>query len=187
MVDQEKVQQAVLLLLEAVGEDPNREGLRETPERVARMYAEVLAGYGQEPQEILARVFPSQASDLVVERDIPFYSLCEHHLLPFFGRVHIAYLPQGSVVGLSKMARLVEVYARRLQLQEEMTEAIAEAMVQHLFPRGVLVISEAEHTCMTMRGIKSLGSTTVSTASRGIFVEDPLLEARARNLMLKGN
>ena len=178
MVNREKVEEAVRLLLEGIGEDPEREGLRETPERVARMYGEILEGMDASAQEPLSRVFAAENNDMILEKDISFYSLCEHHLMPFFGRVHIAYIPDGKVAGLSKLARTVEVFARRLQLQEKMTAQIADAIMEHLNPRGVMVMVEAEHMCMTMRGIKKPESRTVTLVSRGAFEENEKLQSR---------
>lgn len=175
MVDKKKVEKAVKLLLEAIGEDVDREGLKDTPARVSRMYEEILAGMDASPEEHLMRQFSCDGSDVVLEKDITFYSMCEHHMLPFFGKVHIAYIPNGKVVGLSKLARTVEVYARRLQIQEQMTSQIADAIVEFLDPKGVMVVVEAEHTCMTMRGVKKPGSKTVTTVTRGQFKEDSSL------------
>ena len=172
MIDQDKIREAVRLLLEGIGEDPNRAGLEDTPDRVARMYQELTGGMDQDPGECLSRVFPVESSEMVLERDIVFYSTCEHHLLPFFGKVHIAYVPNGRVVGLSKLARTVEVYARRLQIQEQMTGQIADAIMKFLKPEGVMVMVEAEHMCMTMRGVKKPGSQTVTVATRGTFQEE---------------
>lgn len=166
-IDKEKLQKAVELIIEAVGEDPDREGLRETPERVARFYEEVLAGYRDDAAQHLSKTFECENNDLVLEKDISFFSLCEHHLMPFFGKVHIAYIPNGRVVGLSKLARTVEVFARRFQLQERMTSQIAQAVFQELSPSGVIVVSEAEHLCMTMRGVKKVGSSTVAVCTLG--------------------
>jgi len=176
MVDQRKVKEAVKLLLEGIGEDPSRAGLVDTPDRVARMYEELCSGYMQEPEEILSKVFPVENSEPVLEKDIPFYSICEHHLLPFFGKAHVAYIPDGQVVGLSKLARTVEVYARRLQIQEQMTGQIADAVMDTLKPKGVMVMLEAEHMCMTMRGVKKPGSKTVTLAARGVFEKDESLK-----------
>lgn len=172
MVNKEKVEEAIKLLLEAVGEDVNREGLLDTPARVARMYEEILSGNDETPETHLSRQFNVEGSDIVIEKDITFYSMCEHHLLPFFGKVHIAYIPNGKVVGLSKLARTVEVYARRFQLQEQLTRQIADALEKCLSPKGVMVVIEAEHTCMTMRGVKKPGSTTVTTVTRGEFKDN---------------
>ncbi|WP_331637348.1 MULTISPECIES: GTP cyclohydrolase I FolE [Peptostreptococcus] len=183
MIDIDKAQKAVRDLLIAIGEDPDREGLVDTPKRVARMYKEVLAGYDDDPSEYLSRVFKADDADWVLEKDIHFYSMCEHHMLPFFGKVHIAYIPNGKVTGLSKLARLVEVYARRLQLQEQMTVQIADTLVKELSPLGVVVIVEAEHMCMTMRGIKKPGTITVTQATRGRFKEDHNLLMSIRELI----
>ena len=182
-MDTQKIEQAITMLLEAVGEDPNREGLKETPARVARMYQELLGGMDKDGKEHLSKVFSAPDSEIVVEKNIEFYSLCEHHLLPFFGNVHIAYIPNGKVVGLSKMGRLVEVYARRLQIQERMTGQIADELEKALDAKGVLVVIEAEHLCMTMRGIKKRGARTVSYASRGVFREDSARKQEALALM----
>jgi GTP cyclohydrolase I len=167
MIDKEKVKQAVRLLIEAFGEDPEREGLIDTPARAAALYEEVLKGYADSAARHLKKTFECGGNELVLERNIKFYSLCEHHLLPFFGKVHIAYIPDGRVVGLSKLARTVEVFARRLQLQERMTKQIAEAVFSELKPRGVLVVVEAEHLCISMRGVKKSESRTFSAASAG--------------------
>lgn len=175
MVDQKKAAEAIKMLLEAVGEDTNREGLRDTPARIARMYEEVLSGMEEDPGEHLKKSFTAEGSGIVLEKDITFYSLCEHHLMPFFGKAHVAYIPNGKVVGLSKLARCVEVYARRLQLQERMTDQIADALMRELDCKGVCVMTEAEHTCMTMRGVKKPGSRTVNIAVRGAFEEDQKL------------
>lgn len=176
MTDKKKIEKAVRLLIEGMGEDPNREGLVDTPRRVAGMYEEVLAGMDGDAKEHLSRQFYVEGSDIVLEKDITFYSLCEHHLMPFFGKVHIAYIPEGKVVGLSKLARTVEVYARRLQLQEQLTRQIADAIEENLSPKGVMVVIEAEHTCMTMRGVKKPGSQTVTTVTRGEFKKNAELQ-----------
>lgn len=178
MVDKEKVEQAVRLLLEGIGEDVKREGLEETPERIAKMYGEICGGMDDDAGKYLEKTFEVTDSGVVVEKDIFFYSLCEHHMLPFFGKVHIAYIPNGRVAGLSKLARTVEVYARRLQLQERMTAQIADALMEHLAPLGVMVMVEAEHMCMTMRGIKKPGSRTSTIAVRGVFAGDLRLQGQ---------
>ncbi|MBU3875991.1 GTP cyclohydrolase I FolE [Faecalicatena sp. AGMB00832] len=172
MIDQEKIKQAVRLLLEGIGEDVNREGLAETPDRIARMYEELYGGMYEDAQEHLKKTFHVDDNEMVIEKDITFYSTCEHHLLPFYGKAHIAYIPDGKVVGLSKLARTVEVFARRLQLQEQLTGQIADALMESLRPKGVLVMIEAEHMCMTMRGIKKPGSQTVTVVKRGAFLEN---------------
>ena len=181
MVDRKKIEEAIKLLLEGMGEDPNREGLIDTPRRVAGMYEEVLAGMDGDATEHLSRQFNVEGSDIVIEKDITFYSLCEHHLMPFFGKVHIAYIPEGKVVGLSKLARTVEVFARRLQLQEQLTRQIADAIEENLSPKGVMVVIEAEHTCMTMRGVKKPGSQTVTTVTRGEFKKNAELQTIVLN------
>lgn len=169
MVDQEKVKAGVRLILEGIGEDVNREGLVETPDRIARMYRELAGGMDEDAAVHLEKRFHVDNNDMVMEKDITFYSMCEHHMLPFFGKVHVAYIPDGEVVGLSKIARTVEVFARRLQLQEQLTAQIADAFMDILKPQGVMVMIEAEHLCMTMRGIKKPGAQTVTMVTRGIF------------------
>ena len=176
-MDPEKIRQAARLFLEGIGEDPKREGLLETPDRVARMCEELYGGLQQDAEEHLSKVFRAQNNEMVVERDITFYSTCEHHLLPFYGKAHIAYVPDGKVAGLSKLARTVEVYARRPQIQEQMTAQIADALMERLQPKGVMVVLEAEHMCMTMRGIKKPGSQTVTVVKRGVFQEEERLSA----------
>lgn len=178
MFDHEKIESAVRLLLEGIGEDVNREGLIETPDRIARMYEEICGGTQEDAGIHLSKTFTVNSSEMVLEKDITFYSMCEHHLMPFYGKAHIAYIPDGKVVGLSKLARTVEVFARRLQLQEQLTGQIADALMEHMEPKGAMVMIEAEHMCMTMRGIKKPGSQTVTVAKRGAFAEDPLLEER---------
>lgn len=178
MVDSEKVKEAIRLLLEGIGEDPTREGLVETPDRVARRWEELAGGMESDASEHLSRTFAVNSNGLVIERDITFYSMCEHHMLPFYGRVAIGYIPRGRVAGLSKLARTVEVYARRLQLQEQLTAQIADALMEHLAPEGAIVLIEAEHMCMTMRGVQKPGTTTVTLARRGCFESDPALEER---------
>jgi GTP cyclohydrolase I len=174
MVDHARVRSLVRELLEAIGEDPTREGLLETPRRVADMYVELFEGIESDPGEHLRVVFEAGHDEMVMVRDIPFASLCEHHLLPFVGVAHVAYLPgpEGKITGLSKLARLVEGYARRLQVQERMTTEIVDAMERELKPRGSIVVLEAEHFCMSMRGVKKAGATTVTSAVRGTFRSD---------------
>ena len=176
MFDREKIQQDVRLILEGVGENPEREGLLETPERVARMYEEIFSGLQTDAKEHLAKRFSADNNEMVLEKDIVFYSTCEHHLMPFFGKAHVAYIPSGDVVGLSKIARTVEVYARRPQIQEQLTAQIADAINDELHPLGVMVMIEAEHTCMTMRGVKKPGSKTLTYVTRGLFEEDVQLQ-----------
>ena len=178
MVDQKKVQEAIKLLLEGIGEDIDREGLKETPERIGRMYEEICGGMDQDAGEHLSKVFSVDNNEMVLEKDITFYSMCEHHLMPFYGKAHVAYIPDGKVVGLSKLARTVEVYARRLQIQERMTAQIADDIMKYLAPQGVMVMLEAEHMCMTMRGVQKPGTKTVTLARRGVFEADPSLEER---------
>lgn len=176
MIDHEKVKEGVRLLLEGIGEDVTREGLVETPDRIARMYEEIYGGMEEDASEHLKKRFHVDNDAMVLEKDITFYSTCEHHLLPFYGKAHIAYIPNSEVVGLSKLARTVEVFARRLQLQEQLTGQIADALEKELNPKGVMVMIEAEHMCMTMRGIKKPGSQTVTIVKRGIFENNQELE-----------
>ena len=178
MVDKQKVEQAIRLLLEGIGEDITREGLIDTPDRIARMCEEIYGGLDQEADPHLLKQFPVENNEIVLEKDITFYSMCEHHLMPFYGKAHLAYIPDGKVTGLSKLARTVEVYSRRPQIQERLTVQIADALDRVLEPKGVMVMLEAEHTCMTMRGIKKPGSQTVTLARRGVFETDPTLEER---------
>jgi GTP cyclohydrolase I len=168
-VDQPRIQRAVREILAAVGEDPDREGLLETPARVARMYAELFAGLHEDPRIHLRKFFTEKYDEVVLVRDISFNSMCEHHMLPFMGTAHIGYLPNGRVVGLSKLARVVEVVSRRPQVQERMTETIADLLVEELDAKGVAVVIEATHTCMTIRGIRKPGSLCVTSAMRGVF------------------
>ena len=168
-MDKKKIKAAVRLLLEAIGEDPDREGLRETPDRVARMYEEIFGRGEEDPHVSLSKQFDEQHHEVVLVKDIPFFSMCEHHLMPFFGKAHVAYIPNGHVVGISKLARVVESFARRPQLQERMTSQIADIINEELKPEGVAVVCEAVHTCMTMRGVKKPGSTVVTSAMRGAF------------------
>ena len=186
MINQEKIKQAAKLIIEAIGEDSEREGLQATPDRIGRMYEEIMAGYAQKPEDVLNTFFTVEEDSPVIEKDITFYSMCEHHMLPFFGKAHIAYIPNGKVVGISKLARCVEIYARRLQIQEHMTMQIADAIEKALDPKGVLVVLDAEHTCMTMRGIKKPGSRTLTIATRGVFAEDNALTDRYIALMTQG-
>lgn len=171
-MDENKIKQGVRLLLEGMGEDTQREGLLETPERIAKMYREIFGGLAKDAAIPLAKTFSAENTDMVLERDIAFFSTCEHHLLPFYGKAHVAYIPDGKVVGLSKLARVVEIYAKRPQLQERMTTQIADALMEHLKPRGAVVMLEAEHMCMTMRGVKKPGTKTVTFAAKGLFEED---------------
>lgn len=175
MIDKEKAMAAVRMFLEAVGEDPDRPALLGTPDRVARMAEELFGGTDAAAEKALSVTFDCTNDDLVLEKDIQFYSLCEHHLLPFYGKAHIAYLPSGRVAGLSKLARAVEAYARRAQIQEQLTEQIASAMMKYLKPRGVMVVVEAEHMCMTMRGVKKPGTKTLTYVCKGEFSDNPVL------------
>lgn len=182
-MDKEKIEAGVRMILEGIGENRDREGLRETPERIARMYEEIFAGSLEDAGVHLQKTFSVSNNDIVLEKDIVFFSTCEHHMMPFYGKAHIAYIPDGKVVGLSKLARTVEVFARRLQIQEQMTGQIADAIMQHLKPKGVLVMVEAEHMCMTMRGVKKPGSRTLTLASRGVFEEDDRLREQTLGMM----
>ena len=172
-MDREKIMAATRMILEAIGEDPDREGLRDTPRRVADLYAEVFEGMQTDPREHLAVGFEEQHKEMVILKDIPFHSYCEHHLLPFTGKAHVGYIPNGRIVGLSKLARVVEGYARRPQLQERLTSQIADAIIEAINPRGVGVVIEAQHLCMIIRGVKKPGSTMVTSAMRGIFRTNP--------------
>ncbi len=188
LINQEEVAFLVRDLLTSVGEDPDREGLRRTPERVARMFTELLSGYSTDPNELLNdAVFSSEYEDMVVVRDIEFYSLCEHHLLPFFGKVHVAYIPDGKIIGLSKVPRLVEMFARRLQLQERMTEQIGEMLENLIQPRGVAVVVEGAHMCAMMRGVKKSSSRMVTSAMLGVFKEDAKLKEEFFNHLQRGS
>lgn len=175
-MDREKIEQGVRLILEGIGENPEREGLLGTPDRIARMYEEIFAGLGCDAKEPLSKTFTAQNNEMVIEKDIVFYSTCEHHFMPFYGKAHVAYIPDGKVVGLSKLARTVEVYAKRPQLQEQLTAQIADALMEYLKPQGAMVMIEAEHTCMTMRGVKKPGSKTVTFVCRGSFEENEKLQ-----------
>ncbi len=181
MVDQPRIQGLIRELLEAIGEDPTREGLVDTPRRVAEMYGELFEGLEEDPGQHLRVTFEANHDEMVMVRDIPFTSLCEHHMVPFTGLAHVAYMPgpNGRITGLSKLARLVEGYARRLQVQERMTTQIVEAMEKELSPMGSIVVIEAEHFCMSMRGVKKAGSTTVTSAVRGVFRHDAASRAEA--------
>jgi GTP cyclohydrolase IA len=183
-VNKAQIEQAIRLILEAIGEDPNREGLLDTPKRVAKMYEEVFQGLKQDPKEHFATIFGEDHEELVLVKDIPFYSMCEHHLVPFFGKAHVAYIPKnGKVTGLSKLARAVEAVAKRPQLQERITSTVADAIVETLEPHGVMVVVEAEHMCMTMRGVKKPGSKTITSAVRGILMDDSSARAEVLSLI----
>lgn len=185
MLDEERIKAAVTAIIEAIGDDPKREGLVDTPQRLAEMYAELFSGIHMDATEILATGFSAGHHEMVIVRDIPFYSMCEHHLLPFYGVVHIGYIPNaaGWVVGVSKLARVVEIYSRRLQLQERMTKQIADVIMQSLKPDGVAVVIQAEHLCMTMRGIKKPGSNVITSAMRGIFEKRSVTRAEFLSLV----
>ena len=186
-VDLERIAQAIREILVAVGEDPDREGLRDTPERVAHMYAEVFAGLHDDPGKYLQTFFTEQYDELIVLRDIPFYSFCEHHLMPFEGRAHIAYLPSGRVVGLSKLARVVDAFAHRPQVQERLTMQIADLLTESLKAKGVAVVMEATHTCMTCRGVRKPGSVMVTSAIRGLCRSDARTRAEVMSLLHNGS
>ncbi|MGV0334945.1 GTP cyclohydrolase I FolE [Corynebacterium kroppenstedtii] len=184
-VDHERARAAVRDLLIAMGEDPDREGLVDTPERVARAYEEIFAGLHQDPSEVLTKTFNEDHRELVLVRDIPVYSTCEHHLVPFYGKAHIGYIPgkSGKVTGLSKLARLVDLYAKRPQVQERLTKQVADAMVKRLQPQAVIVVIECEHLCMAMRGIRKPGATTTTSAVRGGFQTNPASRAEVLSLI----
>jgi GTP cyclohydrolase I len=186
-VDLERIRAAVREILLAVGEDPDREGLRDTPERVARMYAELFSGLHKDPSLPLRRTFTEKYDEIVLVKDIPFDSICEHHLMPFIGKAHIAYLPNGKIVGLSKLARVVEILSRRPQMQERMTQELADLLMSQLQARGVAVILEATHTCMTVRGIRKPNSICTTSAMRGAFVEKASTRAELMSLIFTGH
>lgn len=184
MTKNEEFEQAVTKVLELIGEDPKREGLLKTPSRVAKAFDFLTEGYSQDPKEILSQALFSTSNDeMVLVRDIEFYSMCEHHMLPIIGRAHVAYIPDGKVVGLSKIPRIVNVFARRLQIQEQMTEQIADAISESISPKGVAVVLHARHMCMEMRGVEKVNSTTVSSALRGLFKSDERTRSEFYNLI----
>lgn len=176
-IDTARIEKAVNEILLAIGEDTEREGLKATPKRVADMYAELLAGRGQDPKKYLRSVFKEDYDEIVLLRDIPFYSICEHHMMPFIGTAHVAYLPKGMVLGVSKLARIVDCFAHRLQVQERLTSQIADFLMDNLKPKGVAVVLEASHSCITIRGVMKPGSVMITSALRGIFKQD----SRSRN------
>jgi len=182
-VDQQRIERAVREILAAIGEDPDRDGLLETPARVARMYAELFSGLHQKPARHLQKTFEESYDELVLIRDISFNSMCEHHLLPFIGTAHVGYIPKGSVVGISKLARIVEEISHRPQVQERMTAQVADLLVSELDPKGVIVVIEAEHSCMTIRGIRKPGALTVTSAVRGLFKKNDSSRAEAMSLI----
>ena len=187
-MDREMIAEGVRLILEGIGEDAGREGLRDTPKRVADMYAEIFSGLGQDAGEHFSVMFNEGHQEMVLVRDIPLYSVCEHHLVPFLGRAHVAYVPgkHGRICGLSKLARVVDVYAKRPQVQERLTSQIADTIVEHLDPAGVIVVIEAEHLCMSMRGVRKAGAQTVTSAVRGIFERNAATRAEAMSLITGG-
>ena len=183
MIDREKIETAVRLMLEGIGEDVNREGLVGTPDRIARMFEEIYGGTDEEVAVHLSKTFPASNNEIVLEKDITFYSMCEHHMLPFYGKAHVAYVPDGRVAGLSKLARTVDAFAKRLQIQEQLTAQIADALMTYLKPKGSMVVIEAEHMCMTMRGIKKPGAQTMTYVCRGVFENDPALCERVFSMI----
>ena len=184
VIDQARIEKAVLEIIEALGEDPEREGLVETPQRVAKFYAEVFEGLHRDPGDVVDAFFGEEHyQEIVMVREIPFYSMCEHHFVPFHGEAHVAYMPKGRVTGLSKLARLVDGFARRPQMQERLTAQVADALTGRLDPLGVLVVVEAEHLCMSMRGVKKPGATTVTSAVRGVMESQPATRAEAMSLL----
>lgn len=183
-MDTKKIEKGVTMILEGIGENTKREGIRETPQRVARMFEEILGGMNQEPDECI-RVLESERHDeIVLVRGIPFYSMCEHHLLPFIGVAHVAYLPKKDLMGISKLARIVDIYSRRLQVQERLTTDIAECIMRSIKPLGAIAVLEAEHLCMTMRGVKKPGARTVTSVVRGIFRDNPATRSEALSLIM---
>lgn len=186
-MDKAKIEEGVRLILEGIGEDPNREGLQKTPARVARMYEEVFAGLEENPARHFETTFDEHHEEMVIVRDIPFYSMCEHHLVPFFGLAHVAYIPaaDGRICGLSKLARLVDAFAKRPQVQERLTSQIADTLIERLHPQGALVVLEAEHLCMNMRGVKKPGSKTTTSAVRGVFEKSQATRNEALNLIFR--
>lgn len=183
MIDQARIKEAVRVIIEAIGDDPAREGMEGTPRRIAEMYAELFQGMECDPMSVLSVGFEEGLQEMVLIKDIPFYSMCEHHFLPFYGLAHIAYMPNGRVVGVSKLARVIEILARRPQMQERLASQIADTVFRGLEPKGVAVVIEAEHLCMTMRGIKKAGSKVVTSANRGSFDTDPAARAEFLSLL----
>lgn len=185
-MDVEKIKKAVTMILEAVGEDPGREGLVKTPERVASMYGEILSGLGEDPTDILKALFAEEHEEMIIVKEIPLYSICEHHLMPFIGKAHVAYVPgdTGQITGISKLARVVDVFSKRLQVQERLTTQVADAIMEGLDALGAMVVIEAEHLCMSMRGVKKPGTVTVTSAVRGVFYRSPASRAEAMSLLM---
>ncbi|WP_297439047.1 GTP cyclohydrolase I FolE [uncultured Clostridium sp.] len=182
-MDREKIIEGVKLILEGIGEDLNREGLLETPSRVAKMYEEIFEGLNKDASEYLEKTFEVSSNDLVLEKDIPYFSMCEHHLAPFYGKAHIAYIPNGRVAGLSKLARTVDVYSKKPQIQERLTSEIADSLMKFLDAKGVMVIIEGEHMCMTMRGVKKPGTKTITSTYRGCFKENESLKSEVYRMI----
>jgi GTP cyclohydrolase I len=182
-MDKDKIRTAVRLMLEGIGEDPNREGLRDTPDRVARMCEEIYGGIGHDPRELMKAVFTEKYNEIVLVRDIPFNSMCEHHLMPFLGKAHVAYIPNGKVLGLSKFARVIEAYSRRPQVQERLTNQVADLIMDELAPIGVAVNVHATHSCMTHRGVRKPGSSVITSALRGSFLTDQASRAEVISLL----
>ena len=187
-MDKKKIAEGVRMILEGIGEDVNREGLIRTPERVADMYEEIFSGIGIEPAEVLGPMFDENHDEIILVKDIPFYSTCEHHLVPFIGKAHIAYVPNksGKIVGISKLTRVLELVARRPQVQERLTSIVADSIMKKLEPRGVIVIVEAEHLCMSMRGVKKPNTVTVTSAIRGLFKDNPASRSEVLSLIYNG-
>ncbi len=186
-IDIKRIENAAREILLAVGEDPDRQGLRDTPARVARMYSELLDGIHENPEKHIKSIFTEKYDEIVLLRDIPFFSVCEHHLMPFIGKANVAYLPTGSVIGVSKLARIVDAFAHRLQVQERLTEQIADFLMEKLKPQGTAAVLEASHSCITIRGIKKPGSVMVTSAVRGIFKRDPRSRSEIMSLMHNGS
>jgi len=185
-MDKDKIKQGVLLILQGIGEDPDREGLRETPDRFARMCEEIFNGMHTDPAQIIHTLDSDTHDEIVLLRNIPFYSMCEHHLIPFLGVAHVAYLPRKKLMGISKLARIVEIHSRRLQVQERLTTDIVETIMHAIKPQGAMAILEAEHLCMTMRGAKKPGARTVTSVVRGIFRRNPATRSEAMSLIMGG-
>jgi len=183
MVDQARIEAAVRTLLEAIGEDPERDGLKQTPARVARMYAELFSGLTEDPAEHLKALFDEQHHEVVLVRDIPFHSMCEHHLMPFTGRAHIAYIPDGKILGISKLGRILDAFARRPQVQERLTSQVADFLANGLNAKAVAVVLEATHTCMTVRGVRKPGSAVVTSALRGLCLKNPATREEIMSLI----
>lgn len=186
-MDTKKIETAVEMILEAIGEDPTRDGIKDTPARVAKMYAEIFSGLDDAPSKLFEKTFDEHHNEMVIVKDIPFYSMCEHHLMPFFGKAHIAYIPavSGRICGISKLARLVDMFAKRPQVQERLTSQVADTIMKELCPIGALVIMEAEHLCMSMRGVEKPGSKTTTSAVRGCFLKNDTTRNEALSLLLR--